>query len=357
MPCEVGAVQSAAFWEGHVEKPNDVAGRALGGAYLFCLWAEIYCQLGTMQMVVYGGGSCVAAWATYCLISTMTHNYSVAATALLPVLSLACAWASFRIVAPERPAPCVAVEFRIPWKIVGIMALAGLASGISGLFANIDEGMGAIHRIWATAVAGGALMYAAFHGEKSFDLRKLAQACLIAAIAAYAFTPLAFAGLGAVVSFLAKLAYVWFTVFALAMLANVAFRFEIPSLRMFAIARASSEVAILAGVLVRDGLRAFGAMPDAFALSVVAGVGLLLVGVSVLVWRSEESVNAGWGAAGIDLEAVSAPLGNANGCLRAARYCASNSALPSERLNSLHLLLRARRALKLSVSCSCLRIR
>lgn len=303
---------------GYVLVPGDanatlvfVAGiaSALGGAYLFCLWAEIYCQLGTMQMVVYGGGSCVAAWATYCLISTMTHNYSVAATALLPVLSLACAWASFRIVAPERPAPCVAVEFRIPWKIVGIMALAGLASGISGLFANIDEGMGAIHRIWATAVAGGALMYAAFHGEKSFDLRKLAQACLIAAIAAYAFTPLAFAGLGAVVSFLAKLAYVWFTVFALAMLANVAFRFEIPSLRMFAIARASSEGAILVGVLVRDGLRALGVVPDAFALSAVAGVGLLLVGVSVLVWRSEESVNADWGAAGIDLESGQRAVG------------------------------------------------
>ena len=230
---------------GYVLVPGDanatlvfVAGiaSALGGAYLFCLWAEIYCQLGTMQMVVYGGGSCVAA----CLISTMTHNYSVAATALLPVLSLACAWASFRIVAPERPAPCVAVEFRIPWKIVGIMALAGL---------------------------------------------------------------------GAVVSFLAKLAYVWFTVFALAMLANVAFRFEIPSLRMFAIARASSEVAILAGVLVRDGLRAFGVMSDAFALSVVAGVGLLLVGVSVLVWRSEESVNADWGAAGIDLESGQRAVG------------------------------------------------
>lgn len=159
--------------------------------------------------------------------------------------------------------PRVAVEFRIPWKIVGIMALAGFASGISGLFANLGEGMGAIHRIWATAVAGGALMYAAFHGEKSFDLRKLAQVCLVAAIAAYAFTPLAFAGLGAVVSFLTKFAYVWFTVFALAMLANVAFRFEIPSLRMFAIARASSEGAILAGVLVRDGLRALGVVSDA----------------------------------------------------------------------------------------------
>ena len=93
------------------------------------------------------------------------------------------------------------------------------------------------------------------------------------------------------------------------MLANVAFRFEIPSLRMFAIARASSEVAILAGVLVRDGLRAFGVMPDAFALSVVAGVGLLLVGVSVLVWRSEESVNADWGAAGIDLESGQRAVG------------------------------------------------
>ncbi len=282
---------------------------ALGGAYLFCLWAEIYCQLGTMQMVVYGGGSCVAAWATYCLISTMTHDYSVAATALLPALSLACAWVSFRIVAPERPVPRVAVEFHIPWKIVGIMALAGFASGISGLFASIGEGMSAIHRIWATAVAGGALMYAAFHGEKSFDLRKLAQVCLVAVIAAYVFIPLAFAGLGAVVSFLTKFAYVWFTAFALAMLANVAFRFEIPSLRMFAIARASSEGAILAGVLVRDGLRVLGVASDACTLLVVAGVGLLLVGVSVLIWRSEESVNADWGAAGIDLESGQRAVG------------------------------------------------
>ena len=133
--------------------------------------------------------------------------------------------------------------------------------------------------------------------------------CLVAAIAAYAFTPLAFAGLGAVVSFLTKFAYVWFTVFALAMLANVAFRFEIPSLRMFAIARASSEGAILAGVLVRDGLRALGVVSDAFTLSVVAGVGLLFVGVSVLVWRSEESVNADWGAAGIDLESGQRAVG------------------------------------------------
>ena len=46
---------------GYVFVPGDanatlvfVAGiaSALGGAYLFCLWAEIYCQLGTMQMVV-----------------------------------------------------------------------------------------------------------------------------------------------------------------------------------------------------------------------------------------------------------------------------------------------------------------
>ena len=118
---------------GYVLVPGDanatlvfVAGiaSALGGAYLFCLWAEIYCQLGTMQMVVYGGGSCVAAWATYCLISTMTHNYSVAATALLPVLSLACAWTSFRIVAPG---PCLASlwSFVFPGKSWVLWLLRG----------------------------------------------------------------------------------------------------------------------------------------------------------------------------------------------------------------------------------------
>ena len=97
------------------------AATAIGGAMLFCLWAEVFCQMGPTSMVVYGGGSCIVAFLAYCLVSTMMQPFAIVATSLLPVLSLACAWASFKLL--PREAPHASANYPVPWKIILIMGI------------------------------------------------------------------------------------------------------------------------------------------------------------------------------------------------------------------------------------------
>ncbi len=274
---------------------------ALGGAILFCLWAEVFCQMGTTSMVVYGGGSCVAAFGAYCLISTMTQPYAVIATSVLPALSIVCAWKSFKLVPREEPR-AAALSYPIPWKIILIMGIAGVMSGTTGTLLGDVAPLGAAHRIWATALAGALLLYMALRRPNMFDMRLMTRVCLAVVIVAFALLPFSSTGMAVAVSFMMKLAYVWFTVFVIAMLANLAYRFDLPSLRLFALARACSEGGIFVGVSLREFVGRSPIVLDTATLSVAAAVGLLVVGACVLIWRSESAVNADWGAAGISLE-------------------------------------------------------
>lgn len=276
------------------------AATALGGAILFCLWAEVYSQMGSTQIVVYGAESCLVAFGLYVLVSTMMHPYAVLATALLPIGSFACIASSFVLV-PREAAKSKAARYAVPWKIVVIMTLAGLASGLAGSVLLNPDGQGAVHRIWATGVAGAVILGLALLRPEKFDARFLAQACVPLALAACVLMPAAWSNAGFAVSFLVKLAYVWFTIFALMLLANLAFRFGAPTLRMFAVARACSEGAILLGVTIREFLRDSGLSQDGTVLLASACAGIVVVCVCVLLWRSERAVNADWGAAGMEI--------------------------------------------------------
>ena len=273
---------------------------ALGGAILFCLWAEVYSQMGSTQIVVYGAGSCLVAFGLYVLVSTMMHPYAVLATALLPAGSFVCVASSFVLV-PRETTKSKAARYAVPWKIVVIMTLAGLASGLAGSVLLNPDGQGAVHRIWATGVAGAVILGLALLRPEKFDARFLAQACVPLALAACVLMPAAWSNAGFAVSFLVKLAYVWFTIFAIMLLANLAFRFGVPTLRMFAIARACSEGAIFLGVTMRGFLQSSGLSQDGTVLLISACAGVVAVCVCVLLWRSERAVNADWGAAGIEV--------------------------------------------------------
>lgn len=274
---------------------------AIGGAVLFCLWAEAYCQMGTTSMVVYGGGSLVTAFATYILISTMMEPYAIIATSLLPLISGVCVWKSFKIL-PHESRRVATVNYPVPWKIVGIMGIAGVASGVTGVILGEFVNLGAVHRIWAQALAGGLLIYMGLHRPGMFDMRVMTRVCLGAAVVAFVILPLASVGFAEVVSLLMKFAFVWVAVFVLAMLANLAYRFDLPSLRLFALARVCSEGGIFIGVLMREALKNSSVEFNFVSLSVAAVLGLVVVGVCVLIWKSEKAVNADWGAAGISLE-------------------------------------------------------
>lgn len=274
---------------------------AIGGALLFCLWAETYCQMGTMQMIVYGSLSCITAAAVSFLIYTMTEPYAIIATLLLPVASFACVMLSLRIVPAEREKPS-GVRFPIPWKLVALMAFAGLASGLAGSLLTNADGTGAIHRVAATGLAGGVILVMVFVRKNRCDVRFLAKTVLPVGILAFALVPFAGPTWAFAVSFLIKLAYVWFTFFVLLMLANISYRFEVPSLRLFAIARAASEGALFVGITVRRWVQQTELLSNDSFLFAIAVAGIVMILVCTLIWMSERSVNADWGASGISLK-------------------------------------------------------
>lgn len=273
---------------------------AVGGAVLFCLWAEAYSQMGMTQTVMYGAASCIAAAIVSFVIGTMEAPFAIIATALLPLVSFACVQLSFRLLPAERPRPAD-VHYPLPWKLIGIMAVAGLLSGLAGSLLPNADGTGAVHRIAATGLAGIVIIAMALARKDRVDVRFLAKVGLPLSIVALALIPFAGPALGYAVSFLIKLAYVWFTFFVLLMLANISFRFEVPSLRLFAIARASSEATLFVGVIARRALQQSGLLTNEALLIGLSLGGIVLVLACALVWTSEKSVNGDWGASGISL--------------------------------------------------------
>ena len=97
---------------------------SLGGAVLFCLWAEIYSQMGMTRTIMYGAFSCLVAGGAAFLVCTMRPPYAIMATAVLPGLSLGCAWLSLRAL-PGEPVRRPSTRYAVPWKLVAIMAVAG----------------------------------------------------------------------------------------------------------------------------------------------------------------------------------------------------------------------------------------
>ncbi len=294
---------------------------AVGGAVLFLLWAEAYVQLGSTRCLLFGALSCLVAGAVALVASNMEYDASCVAVALLPALSGVMAAVSLSRLPGERVwrtaagagdggaaepadrplgAGRQAVSYPVPWKLVVLMALAGFASGFAGSLLVDADGIGAVHRVMATALFGALLLVAFVARSGNVDVRYLAWVTLPVAVVSFALIPLVSQQAGLLVSFLVKLSYVAFALFALLMLANVCHRCDIPSARVFAAGRASSEAAMFAGILLRRWMRAQGVLDGGEMLWLIALIGLVATVGCVLIWHSERSVTSDWGVCGID---------------------------------------------------------
>ena len=273
---------------------------AIGGAVLFCLWGQIYCSMGMTQAIVDGALSCVGALVVSVLVSIARPPFTVVLTSLLPLASMIAAALSLRVLPLETPADATQ-RYPLPWKLFAIMVIGSFLSGVSSLFmANIDY-MGSIHRILATGVFGAVVLGLAWLHRDKLDARTLALTALGLAIASLACVPFAAGSLGNAVSFAAKLAFVFFTFFVLLVIVGIVRRYEVPSLRLFAVTRALTELALLAGLLLRTVFQDDVVLAYPVVRAMVALVGLVLVLVCVLIWKSEAAVNADWGAQGVGI--------------------------------------------------------
>lgn len=223
---------------------------------------------------------------------------------LLPASAIMAGVSLSRLPAAAQPSSPVAetrrASYPVPWKLVLLMALAGFASGFAGSILSNNNAIGALQRIEATTLFGLLALVLLFARRGDADIRWLARCTLPLVVASLVLITLAPPAGGVAVSFLLKYSYVAFTLFALATLANVCYRHDIPSLRVFASARAASETAMFAGIILRRQMQASGAFGEAAMMWAVSVVGLVAVVACVLLWHSERAVTSDWGATGID---------------------------------------------------------
>ena len=273
---------------------------AIGGALLFCLWGQIYCRMAMTQAIIDGAFSCIVALLVSGVVAVMRPPFAVIATALLPLLSLVTAMLSLRVL-PAEAAVDGSQRFPMPWKLLAIMAVGSVIMGVSSLFMPNADYMGSIHRIVATGVFGVVVLGLAWlHGSK-LDARTLAIAALGLGLASLVLVPFASGALGTIVSLLAKLAFVFFAFFVLLVVVGIVRRYEVPSLRLFALTRACTELPLWIGVVLTRYLKGTGVTDDLIVRIVVALVGIVLVLLCVLIWKSESSVTSDWGAQGVGI--------------------------------------------------------
>lgn len=273
---------------------------AIGGAVLFCLWGQVYCSMGMTQAIVDGALSCIAALAMSGLVAVLKPPFAVIATALLPLVSMIAAALSLRVLPLERPAD-LSQRYPMPWKLLAIMAIGSFIMGASSLFMDNADYMGSIHRVLATGVFGTVVLGLAWLHRDKLDARTLALAALGLAVFSLVLVPFARGSLGGAVSFTAKFAFVFFTFFVLLVVVGIVRRFEVPSLRLFAVTRIATELPLLLGLLLMRAVRGSGVLDSLSMRVIVALVGLVLVLVCVVIWKSEASVNADWGAQGVGI--------------------------------------------------------
>lgn len=273
---------------------------AIGGALLFCLWGQVYSRMGMTQAIIDGALSCIVAFVVSCLVSFMKEPFAVLMTALLPFVSIVCVALCLRVLPDEKPADKTQ-RYPMPWKLLGIMTIGSFIMGTSSLFLNNAEYMGSIHRILATGAFGVVVLGMAYLHREKLDARALALVALGLALFSLLIIPFATGDLGTIVSFTEKFAFVFFTFFVLMVVVGIVNRYDVPSLRLFAVTRFCTEGPLLLGLLFCRLMQQLDLLDNSVVRIALALAGLVLVLVCVLIWKSERFVNADWGAQGVGI--------------------------------------------------------
>ncbi|WP_296013213.1 helix-turn-helix transcriptional regulator [uncultured Adlercreutzia sp.] len=273
---------------------------AIGGALLFCLWGQVYCRMGMTQAIVDGALSCIAALIVSGVVSVMRQPFAVVATALLPLASIVAVSLCLRVLPAEAPADATQ-RYPLPWKLLAIMVIGSFLMGTSSMFMENADYLGSAHRILATGAFGVVVLGMAYLHRDKLDARTLALVALALALASLLCVPFAAGALGNAVSFMEKFAFIFFTFFVLLVIVGIVRRYSVPSLPLFAVTRACTELPLLAGLLFNRMLLATDWLDILAVRIALALAGVVLVLVCVLIWKSERSVNADWGAQGVGI--------------------------------------------------------
>lgn len=298
---------------------------AFGGAVLFLSWAEVYSRLEPNLMLLMGILSLVFAGAVSFVLNYLASPLPLAGTVLVPLASFALCMLSNRYVPPGKASDRLCarhLRVSFPWKPVVVMAFAGFTAGF-GNFALF--GQTASTRMLATAVVGLCILAVAAVFRRRASLDHIVFASFGVTAAGFVLVALIGVVNPAPAAFLIMVAYIGLCVTGLALLGRLSFVSGVPSLWLFGLGRAASELMMGLGSYARF-VPGIEAIPHSgYALAVLSAMSLAGLGFVALLWQGERSQASNWAVDVIDVDSGlrvrSERDAVVHGCVALARSC------------------------------------
>lgn len=273
--------------------PSTVAA-SVASALLILLWCEAYSCLNPARVAVYYALSMVLGVVVTFILKGFTVPYLHGALVLLPILSLMLVHRSYHRFIPVSDRPQAADRPLVPWKLIAIMALYGVAEGLAAAYTGgADPALVGSHSTISTLVAAMALFVLVYWLSDRFPLSVLYRAPLVIIACGLLLIPLfGFAG-GVFGEFCISMGTTLFSSIVFLFLCDVSKRLGVLAICLFGI-----EEALVMTTWAGKGL---GWLAIDVASSspylqpaVLAVAAMLVVGLSLLVLNDRE-LGSRWG--------------------------------------------------------------
>ncbi len=278
-----------------------VAAGIFGGfgiGLLILLWSELYSCLNPLRVALYYSASIVIGALIIYVYRGFMLPWLFVMTALLPVLSLFCAWRGFGQI-PETELPSTAYHrFSLPWKAVLFMAAYAFGYGLmeaGGLY----EGTFGPHSAPAVVVVGVLVFVGVAVRGGRFDFGLIYRVALPLAVLALFLVAVFGQRQTAVESFCMLAAYTAQSIIIMLIWANICYRYGVSAVWLFGIERGVRQILMWLGRVTATFVEA----PDVLGghgETLVSLLAIIAVIVATMVLFTEKDLSSRWGANFID---------------------------------------------------------
>jgi DNA-binding CsgD family transcriptional regulator len=238
----------------------------------------------------YSGSLIVSAFIIYFFMG-FKDDLLFIGMSLLPLLTVACVYRSYRYVPKEHQPKPDWGHFSFPWKPTILMAVYGFAYGMQepSLYQFIGP-----HSSPGAMIAGAIVLVGIVFSSKHFDFTLIYRIALPVMVGGFLLVP-AFGDVGETISGLCiSMSYASFSILAMLILSNITYRFGIAAVWLFGIERGVRALFMyfgreLTNLLAGSTLSTF-VQSTTFTIVVV-----ILVVVMTMVLLSEKDLSSRWG--------------------------------------------------------------
>lgn len=271
-----------------------------GSAVLVLAWAEVYSRLGVGRVFLYGSLSLVAAALVIAVIENLIAPYNTLAIIAVTLLSFPLCRQSIRYVGSEEVAKRERVSYPFPFKPVIIVAVAGfMANFINFVILSVSIDLH-VHAIFVMGVVFLVILWTFGSRVKPVVLVGIA---FVAIVVGFLLLALFDVGTSVYAAGFVMIGYTAISFFVFSMLADISYRYAVPSIWLFGLALATRDLMSHGAGFINKAMPFVSDLLNSpFHTAAVSVIGLVMLLLLAVLWHFEHGARISWSLGGIDVD-------------------------------------------------------